>query len=62
MSNGSGVMIYVPKNVLDTLLSIKKSKGKKRNKDAWDDLNFYAGVGMNVDNFYSKIFGGGGKV
>ena len=56
-SRERGSVLYCPKNVLDALLVIKKKRGRGRNKDAWDDLVFYADVGMNVDDFYSGLFG-----
>lgn len=56
-SKERGEVMYVPKNVLDKLFNIKKSRGRKRNVDAWDDLVFYSDVGMNVDDFYSGLFG-----
>lgn len=52
-----GRMIYVPKNVLDTLFEIKERERFSRNRDAWDKLAFLGGVGLNVEDGIDTLFG-----
>lgn len=48
---------YVPKNVMDRLLTIKRSEGLNRDVEAWDKFVRYFDIGCNADEFYGGIFG-----
>ena len=56
-ASGRGGYGYIPKNILDKVLLIKKKKKLKRNVDAWNRINTLIDIGSNVDDFYSGFFG-----
>ncbi len=55
--NRTGKMVYVPQPVLDKLLKIKNREGLNRRSDAWERMGKLADIGLNVDDFYSQLFG-----
>lgn len=52
-----GRVKYVPANVIDRLLKIKKSHGDCKDSEAWGKMASYVDIGLNVDDFYSSFFG-----